>query len=115
VRVDDHPEPLRELERLLDLADAYAIASEGDDLVGQGRHAEAGERYRLASERAPGNHELLFWSGLATARAGDVALGLDQVREAIRLQPGWMELLGRLEPEIAPGAAAVKEALERDK
>jgi hypothetical protein len=26
-----------------------------------------------------------------------------------------MELLGRLEPEIAPGAAAVKEALERDK
>jgi uncharacterized Ntn-hydrolase superfamily protein len=114
VRVDDHPEPLRELERLLDLADAYAIASEGDDLVGQGRHAEAGELYRLASERAPGNHELLFWSGLATARAGDVASGLDQVREAIRLQPGWMELLGRLEPEIAPGAAAVKEALERD-
>jgi uncharacterized Ntn-hydrolase superfamily protein len=114
VRVDDHPEPLRELERLLDLADAYAIASEGDELVGQGRHAEAGERYRLASERAPGNHELLFWSGLATARAGDVARGLDQVREAIRLQPGWMELLGRLEPEIAPGAAAVKEALERD-
>jgi uncharacterized Ntn-hydrolase superfamily protein len=115
VRVDDHPEPLRELERLLDLADAYAIASEGDELVGQGRHAEAGERYRLASERAPGNHELLFWSGLATARAGDVARGLDQVREAIRLQPGWMELLDRLEPEIAPGAAAVKEALERDK
>jgi uncharacterized Ntn-hydrolase superfamily protein len=115
VRVDDHPEPLRELERLLDLADAYAIASEGDDLVGQGRHAEAGERYRLASERAPGNHELLFWSGLATARAGDVARGLDQVREAIRLQPGWKELLGRLEPEIAPGAAAVLEALERDK
>jgi uncharacterized Ntn-hydrolase superfamily protein len=114
VRVDDHPEPLRELERLLDLADAYAIASEGDELVGQGRHAEAGERYRMASERAPGNHELLFWSGLATARAGDVARGLDQVREAIRLQPGWMELLGRLEPEIAPGAAAVKEALERD-
>jgi uncharacterized Ntn-hydrolase superfamily protein len=115
VRVDDHPEPLRELERLLDLADAYAIASEGDDLVGQGRHAEAGERYRQASRLAPGNHELLFWSGLATARAGDVARGLDQVREAIRLQPGWKELLGRLEPEIAPGAAAVREALERDK
>jgi uncharacterized Ntn-hydrolase superfamily protein len=115
VRVDDHPEPLRELERLLDLADAYAIASEGDDLVGQGRHAEAGERYRLASERAPGNHELLFWSGLATARAGDLEGGVDQVREAIRIQPGWKELLGRLEPEIAPGAAVVLEALERDK
>ena len=115
VRVDDHPEPLQELERLLDLADAYAIASEGDELVGQGRHTEAGERYRLASERAPGNHELLFWSGLATARAGDLEGGVDQVRAAIRMQPGWRELLGRLEPEIAPGAALVLEALERDR
>jgi uncharacterized Ntn-hydrolase superfamily protein len=113
VRVDDHAEPLRELERLLDLADAYAIASEGDDLVGQGRHAEAGDRYRLASERAPGNHELLFWSGLATARAGDLEGGVEQVREAIRLQPGWKELLGRLEPEIAPSAAEVLAALEK--
>jgi uncharacterized Ntn-hydrolase superfamily protein len=112
VRVDDHPEPLRELERLLDLADAYAIASEGDELVGQGRHAEAGERYRLASERAPGNHELLFWSGLATARAGDLEGGVEQVREAIRLQPGWKDLLRRLEPEIAPNAAAVLAALD---
>jgi uncharacterized Ntn-hydrolase superfamily protein len=115
VRVDDHPEPLRELERLLDLADAYAIAGEGDELVGQGRHEEAGERYRQASERAPGNHELLFWAGLATARGGDLTRGLDQVREAIRLQPGWRELLDRLEPEIAPGAAAVREALDRER
>ena len=113
VRVDDHPEPLRELERLLDLSDAYAMASEGDELVGEGRHAEAGELYRKASERAPGNHELLFWAGLATARAGDLPGGTDQVREAIRLQPGWKELLDRLAPEIAPAAAAVREALDR--
>jgi uncharacterized Ntn-hydrolase superfamily protein len=112
VRVDDHPEPLAELERLLDLSDAYAMASEGDALVGQGRHEEAGERYRRASALVPGNHELLFWAGLATARAGDLPGGVEQVREAIRLQPGWHELLGRLAPEIAPGAAAVLEALD---
>jgi hypothetical protein len=33
------------------------------------------------------------------------------VREAIRLQPGWRELLGRLDPEIAPGAPALRAAL----
>jgi uncharacterized Ntn-hydrolase superfamily protein len=112
LRVDDHPEPLAELDRLLDLADAYALATEGDDLVGQGRHEEAGERYRTASELAPGNHELLFWAGLAAAQAGDMPTALDRVREAIRLQPGWRELLARLEPEIAPGAPAVLQALE---
>jgi uncharacterized Ntn-hydrolase superfamily protein len=112
LRVDDHPEPLAELDRLLDLSDAYALATEGDDLVGQGRHEEAGERYRSASELAPGNHELLFWAGLAAAQSGDLPTALDRVREAIRLQPGWRELLGRLDAEIAPGAPAVREALD---
>jgi uncharacterized Ntn-hydrolase superfamily protein len=112
VRVDDHPEPLTELERLLDLADAYAMASEADELVGHGRLEEAGERYQRASALVPGNHELLFWAGLAAARAGDLRGGVEQVREAIRLQPGWRELLGRLAPDIAPAAPAVLEALE---
>jgi uncharacterized Ntn-hydrolase superfamily protein len=112
LRVDDHPEPLAELDRLLDLSDAYALATEGDDLVGQGRHEEAGERYRSASALAPANHELLFWAGLAAAQAGDLPTALQRVREAIRLQPGWRELLDRLDGEIAPGAAVVLEALE---
>ena len=111
LRVDDDPEPLRELDRLLDLRDAYDLASEGDDLTGAGRHEEAGDRYERASALAPGNHELLFWAGLAAAQTGDLPTALQRVRRAIELQPGWAELLDRLEPDIAPGAAAVREAL----
>jgi uncharacterized Ntn-hydrolase superfamily protein len=111
LRVEDHPEPLDELERLLVLADAYALATEGDELAGEGRHQEAGERYRRASELAPANHELLFWAGLAAAQAGELELGLERVREAIRLQPGWAQLIERLDPAIAPSAATVREAL----
>jgi uncharacterized Ntn-hydrolase superfamily protein len=113
IRVDDHPEPLAELERLLDLSDAYALATQGDDLVGQGRHDEAADRYTRAAALAPDNHELLFWSGLAAARGGDMDTALQRVRRAIELQPGWRDLLGRLEPDIAPAAAAVQSALER--
>src|SRR3954452_8280227 len=112
VRVDDPPEPLAELERLLDLSDAYALATEGDDLDGRGRHDEAADRYTRASELAPDNHELLFWSGLAAARGGDMDTALQRVRRAIELQPGWRELLGRLEPDMAPSAAAVAGALD---
>lgn len=112
LRADDASEPLAELDRLLDLSDAYALATTGDELAGAGRHDEAGEAYAGASALAPGNHELLFWAGLAAAQAGDMALALERVREAIRLRPGWRELLGRLEPDIAPGAAAVREALD---
>ena len=111
LRVDDHHDPLGELDRLLDLADAYALATEGDDLTGEGRHDEAAEKYATASELAPGNHELLFWAGLAAAQTGDLRVGVERVREAIALHPGWEDLLGRLSPEIAPSAAAVRDAL----
>jgi uncharacterized Ntn-hydrolase superfamily protein len=111
LRVEDDPDPLAELSRLLDLRDAYELATEGDDLTGEGRHAEAGERYRRAAEVAPDNHELIFWAGLALAQAGDLEDGVEHVRRAIAMQPGWRELLARLEPEIAPAAPAVREAL----
>jgi uncharacterized Ntn-hydrolase superfamily protein len=114
LRVEDDPEPLAELGRLLDLSDAYAVATEGDDLVGEGRHAEAAERYRHASELVPDSDELLFWAGLGIAQGGDVDEGAGYVRRAIELHPGWRELLARLDPEIAPGAEPVREALGID-
>ena len=111
LRVEDDPEPLAELGRLLDLSDAYGVATEGDDLVGEGRHAEAAGRYRRASELVPDSDELLFWAGLGVAQGGDVAEGARYVRRAIELHDGWRELLARLDPEIAPGAESVREAL----
>jgi uncharacterized Ntn-hydrolase superfamily protein len=111
LRVEDHPEPLDELERLLVLHDAYRLATRGDDLTGEGRHAEAGEAYRAAAALAPDNHELLFWAGLAEFDHGDREAGLAQVRRAIELQPGWRGMLARLEPEVAPAAARVLVAL----
>jgi uncharacterized Ntn-hydrolase superfamily protein len=107
LRVEDHPEPLEELSRLLGIHEAYAIATEGDDLSGRGHHDEAGARYTQAAALQPANHELLFWAGLAAAQAGDMETALDRVRRAIELQPGWAQLIGRLTPEIAPAAAAV--------
>jgi uncharacterized Ntn-hydrolase superfamily protein len=113
LRVEDHEDPLGELERLLSLHGAYALASEGDELAGQGHHAEAAERYEAALRLAPDNHELLFWGGLAAALNGDLESGLRRVRSAIDQQPGWRQLLERLGADIAPSAAAVREALGR--
>jgi uncharacterized Ntn-hydrolase superfamily protein len=111
LRVEDHADPLGELRRLLELADAYAVATEGDDLVGEGRHEEAAERYREAADLAPANGELLFWAGLALAQGGDVDAGAERVQSAIAMHSGWHDLLARLDPEIAPAAPTVRQAL----
>jgi uncharacterized Ntn-hydrolase superfamily protein len=112
LRVEDHLEPLDELGRLLGLRDAYDLATEGDDLTGEGRVAEAGERYRAAAALAPDNHELLFWAGVAAFAHGDRDEGLAQVRRAIAMQPGWRELIGRVPPEVAPDAPSLLAALD---
>ena len=112
LRVEDHPEPLEELRRLVALQGAYALAGQADELLNSGRHEEAARLYVQASERAPGNHELLFWAGLGTAHAGDLDAGTAQVQVAIDHQPGWRELLRRLPPDIAPAAPAVLARLD---
>jgi uncharacterized Ntn-hydrolase superfamily protein len=111
LRVEDHPDPLVELWRLLTLHRAYELAEEADTLVGQGRTQQAAPLYERSSELAPDNDELLFWAGLAAAQAGDLQTGLERVRRAIERNDGWRELLGRLDPAIAPSAPAVREAL----
>lgn len=45
------------------------------------------------------------------AAAGEVEAGAERVATALAAHDGWRELLARLDPEIAPGADAVREAL----
>jgi uncharacterized Ntn-hydrolase superfamily protein len=111
LRVEDHPQPLPELRRLVELHDAYALAGRGDELINEGRHDEAGELFQRASALAPENHELRFWAGLGLAQCGDVDGGAEKVRQAIAEHAGWRVLLDRLGPEVAPSAAAIRERL----
>ncbi|HZU61566.1 MAG TPA: DUF1028 domain-containing protein, partial [Solirubrobacteraceae bacterium] len=112
LRVEDHPEPLNELRRLLRLHSAYRLAGEADQLTGEGRHDEAAGLYRRASQLAPDNHELRFWAGLGAAQGGDLDLGVAEVRAAIQAHPPWRDLLGRLSATVAPSAQTVLARLE---
>jgi uncharacterized Ntn-hydrolase superfamily protein len=110
LRVEDHADPLAEVTRLLDLHDGYALASQADKLVGQGRYEEASDRYRQAARLGPDNEELLFWSGLSLMRMGDEEAGLERLRRVIAANPGWEDLLLRID-HIAPGVDEVRRKL----
>jgi len=114
LRVEDHDDPLAELERLLVLWRAYELAGAADELMAADRADEAGALYRRAAELAPGSDELLFWAGLAMAHAGDLDDGVAAVRRAAEAKPNWLVLLDRLSPDFAPAGAAVRAALGRD-
>jgi uncharacterized Ntn-hydrolase superfamily protein len=113
LRVEDHRDPLGELERLLGLARAYELADAADELMAAERAGEAGALYRRAAELAPESDELLFWAGLAIAHTGDLDEGVAAVRRAAEVQPNWLVLLDRLSPDFAPAGEAVRGALGR--
>jgi len=113
LRVEDHPQPLSELRRLVGIHRAYQLAGRGDELVGEGRHDEAARLYREASALAPDNHELRFWAGLGAAQGGDMEQALADVNAAIAAHRPWRELLERMPEDFAPSAVAVLQAMNK--
>lgn len=113
LRVEDDPDPVSELTRLLRLHRAYDLAGQADELLAADRAADAARLYLRASEIAPESDELLFWAGLGIAHTGDVEEGVAAVRRAAEANPGWLVLLDRLSPEFAPAGDAVRRALGR--
>jgi uncharacterized Ntn-hydrolase superfamily protein len=111
LRVEDDPEPLTELRRLLTLRRAYTAAEAADEAMAEGRMDDAAALYEEAGRLAPQSAELSFWAGLSAFQRGEEASGVERVRAAIAASPGLKVLLDRLGPDVAPAAADVRAAL----
>ena len=111
LRVEDHPEPLRELRRLLVLRRAYTAAEAADEAMAEGRMDDAAALYEEAGRLAPESAELSFWAGLSQVQRGDTQSGVERVRAAIAASPGLGTLLERLGSDVAPAAADVRALL----
>ena len=96
LRVEDDPEPLRELRRLLRLRAAYDLVEEAEQAAMRGDLQAAAHHYQLAHDEARDNIEIAFWLGLALAGSGEVEKGRAYVRRAIEVNHGWDELIRRL-------------------
>lgn len=112
LRVEDHPEPIGELRRLVTLQRAYALADEGDGAFARKDYAEAMRLYDAALQLAPGNDELIFWRGSMKMGMGDETGAAADCRQAIEWNPRWRELIARLPDSVFPGVERVCARLE---
>ena len=65
LRVDDHPEPVAELRRLVQLNRAYNLMNEGDLAVERKDPEAALRAYAAAEALAPNNTEMAYWHAVA--------------------------------------------------
>lgn len=96
LRVDDHPEPLQELRRLLIVNKAYESMNQGDAFLAEGKINEAFVAYDTAARLAPEIIELPFWQAVTLAESNRMAEALPIFRRIFNEDPNWLELVKRL-------------------
>jgi len=96
LRVDDHPQPIAELRRLVRLQRAYAHANRGDELVAEKKVDEALNEYTAAGTLAPEILELPFWQAVTLVVVGREAEAAPIFRRVFEKEPQWADLVPRL-------------------
>jgi len=96
LRIEDHPEPLKEMRRLLTLHRAYEMMNRGDDASAVGKMDLALKEYGGAAAMVPDNDEFVFWAAVALVANERVDDALPLFAKAFRMNPSWMLLLPRL-------------------
>ena len=114
VRVEDHPQPLVELRRLVRLQRAYNHANRGDELMTEKKTDAAIEEYKAAAALAPEVLELPFWHAVTLASIGREAEAAAIFRQVFAKEPVWAELLPRLPAAgLFPNDPALIERIRR--
>ncbi len=96
LRVDDSPEPLRELRRLVNLQRAYNHMNAGDAAVERHDNEGALREYGAAERLVPDNAEMVFWHAVALVNMRRVEESLPLFRRAFTMDRNWAVLLPRI-------------------
>jgi uncharacterized Ntn-hydrolase superfamily protein len=96
LRVDDHPDPIIELKRLLDIQYAYDLMNEGDNLLAKNENEAAKIKYQQAAKLAPDIEELPFWHAVTLADTGKLDEALPIFERVFSINKNWSLLVQRL-------------------
>ena len=98
LRVEDNPEPIKELKRVLKVYRAYEHMNNGDLAVEKGNMKKAMEEYSAAEKMFPGNEEMKYWHAVTLANNGRVTDSLPIFKEVFSANVNWKTLTPRLVP-----------------
>jgi uncharacterized Ntn-hydrolase superfamily protein len=96
LRVDDSPDPLGELRRLIGVHRGYKHIDSAEAREVAGDLEGALTEFERARALLAGNDEAAFWSAILMADAGHVEEGKALLADIVTREPGWGDLLRRL-------------------
>ena len=96
LRIEDHPEPLAELRRLMRVHRAYEHMNAGDLCAEKKDWPCAAREYGAAEKILPEQAEVTFWHAVTMVTAGSADAAMPLFRRVFAREPKWAELVGRL-------------------
>lgn len=96
LRVEDHPEPVNEIKRLLKVFRAYEHMNNGDLAVEKNDMKLAMEHYSAAMKMFPENLEMKYWTAVTLVNNGQINKALPLFREIFSADDNWRKLTPRL-------------------
>lgn len=94
--VEDHKNPIKELERLLKVKRGYDFMNKGDLAIEDGDINGALEAYSNAEELLKGNIEVTYWKAVSLWNADRKADAIPILKDIFKKDPNWKTLTYRL-------------------
>lgn len=96
LRVDDDPQAVDEITRLLKVHRAYEHMNEGDMAIEEGNVDKALKEYGQAREMFPENVEMTYWTAVSMANAGRLEQALPLFKQVFNKNENWVTLTHRI-------------------
>lgn len=96
LRVEDHPNPLTELRRLVRIQRAYNHMNAGDLAIEHQDFQQAEREYAAGAELAPEIVELRFWQAVTLAQNGRLNDALPIFKDVFERESRWVPVIDRI-------------------
>ena len=96
LRVDDSPDAVDQMQRMIVVHRAYQHMNRGDELMTVGDLNGALAEYAAAEKLYPDNIEIPYWTAVGLVNAGRVDEALPMLEKIFRQDERWRELTRRL-------------------
>ncbi|MCX8056370.1 MAG: DUF1028 domain-containing protein [Ignavibacteria bacterium] len=96
LRVEDHPQPVKELERLLKLYRAYEHMNKGDLAIEKGDEESALREYGAACNMFPENLEMKYWYAVSLVNINKFEEAKPLFMFVFKRDKNWIELTKRI-------------------
>ena len=96
LRVEDHPEAVNEIARLLKVYQAYEHMNNGDLAIEKNDEALALKEYNAAQKMFPENLEMQYWTAVSLANIGKMDKALEIFKKVFEADRNWHTLTSRI-------------------